>query len=502
MEQLSGLDASFLAFESPTQTGHVASLAIYDQPESAEDSVFPELCRALGARIAGIPALRQRLVTVPFALDRPYWGVDPSFDLDFHLRHVSVPPPGRDAQLAELVARLHGRPLDRARPLWEMYVIEGLENGRFAIYTKVHHAAFDGMAGIALLTALSDGATLCDEARGPAVDAPLPGTLEMLARGAIGLARRPRRRLASGVRTAVAALRGGSVGGIATASGVLPFVHSVGLGRIPGLYRALGLETGDSGEEACALPATPAPRTPWNRGISMHRRWAPFTLSLDDVKRVRRAFGVTVNDVVLALAAHALRRALETRGALPKDPLIAMVPVSLRTSAEAGGGGNRVSMALTDLATDESDPVERLLRIHRAMDSAKRAHEGIPAAVLQDLGQIGASLIAGPAYRALSRAGLVERMRPVFNVAVSNVPGPRETLTLCGARLNAVYPLSVVAEGQGLNVTVVSYRDRLHFGLTACRDLMPDVAELGRAFAEGLEQLGKRADALSATVER
>jgi diacylglycerol O-acyltransferase len=501
MEQLSGLDASFLALESPTQAGHVGSVAIYSQLESTEDSVFPELCRTLGARIAGIAALRQRLVTVPFALDRPYWAADPDFDLDFHLRHVSVPPPGRDAQLAELIARLHALPLDRTRPLWEMYVIEGLEHGRFALYTKLHHAAFDGLAAVALLRALSDDTVATTpsgvDAPKPA-DATLPGSLEMLARGALGAARRPRRAFLSGVRAALAAARGGSLGGIAIASGILPYAHSAGLGRVPGLYRALERLNGAEDTSHCALPSTPAPRTPWNRAITKHRRWAPFTLSRSDVKQVCRAFGVSVNDVVLALTAHALRRELHLRGSVPAEPLIAMVPASLRAEGDMRSGGNRVYMALTDLATDEIDPVERLQRIHRAMSAAKRTRAAIPSAVLEDLGQIGANLLAGSPARALSRAGLGDRLRPAFNVTVTSVPGPREMLHLCGARLNALYPLSVVAEGQGLSVTVVSYRDRLHFGLTACRELMPDLADLGGGFSEGLELLCKRAEALSA----
>jgi len=502
MKQLSGLDASFLALESPSQAGHVASLAIYDMPECAEDSIFPQLCRALGPRIARLAPLRQRLVTVPFELDLPYWVEDPAFELDYHLRHVSVPPPGRDAQLAELVARLHSQPLDRARPLWEMYVIEGLEHGRFALYTKVHHAAVDGMGGMALVAALADGATPDGVALESASGESVPGVLEMFARGALGAARAPRRAFVRGVRTAAAAARTGNLGGLATASGLLPFAHAAGAGRVPGLYRALGLVRGEAGEKACALPSTPAPRTPWNRAITPHRRWTGFSVSLDEVKRVRRVFGVTVNDVVLALTAHALRRELDGRDALPADPMIAMVPVSLRAASDSAAQGNHVSMALTDLATDEADPVLRLLRIHRAMRAAKRTHDGIPADILQDLGRIGANLVAGPAVRALTRAGFVARMRPPFNVGVSNVPGPREELTLCGARMNALYPLSIVADGQGLNVTVVSYRNRLNFGLTACRALMPELADLGRGFAEGLEQLCKRADALAARVGR
>jgi len=502
MDQLSSLDAAFLALESSTQPAHVASLAIYGVPEGAEDSVFPALCRTLAPRIAALPLLRRRLVEVPFGLDRPYWAEDPRFDLDFHLRHISVPPPGRDPQLAELVARIHGQPLDRTRPLWEMYVIEGLEQNRFAIYTKLHHAAVDEMGAMDLITALADGAPAAESAVAPSgSEARFPGAVEMLARGLLGAARRPRRMLASGLRTAVAAAGGRSFGGLATASGLLALAHSAGLGRVPGLYRALSLEAGERGEESCALPSEPAPHTPWNRGISAHRRWTGATVSIHDVNRVRRAFLVTLNDVVLAITSHALRTYLAERDALPSDPMIAMVPVSLRAEGESRARGNRVAMALSDLATDEADPVARLLRIHRAMAAAKELYEGVPARVLVDLGRIGAYLVAGPAGRALARSGLAERVRPPFNLTVSNVRGPRAELSLGGAPLNALYPLSLVAEGQGLNATVVSYRNRLHFGLTVCRDLVPDVADLARGLGEGLEILCKLADASAATIE-
>jgi diacylglycerol O-acyltransferase len=500
MKQLKPLEASFLALESPTQTGHLASLAIFDTPDSAEDSIFPALCRALAPRIARLARLRQRLVPVPLELDRPYWTEDRAFELDYHLRHAWVPRPGRDAQLGELVARLHGPPLDRARPLWEMYVIEGLEQRRFALYTKVHHAALCGLGPTALLEALADGATPELVAKEPAREARVPGSLEMLARGALGASGKPRRALVRGARLAAAALRGGKLGGIATASGLLPFAHAAGLGRVPGVYRALGLEQAGEGDPSSPLPRTPAPRTPWNRAITSHRRWAGCSVSLADVRRVRRAFGVGANDVVLALVAHALRRELEARKELPDDPLIAMVTVRLDDATDAEARGPQTSMALTDLATDEPDPVLRLLRIHRALRSAERTHEGIPADLVHDLGRMGAQIIAGPASNALSHSGLLERLRPPFSVWVSNVVGPRAPLALAGAPLISLFPLSIVTEGQGLHVSAISYDDELHFGLTACRSLMPELTELGRGFAEGLELLCKRADTRTARV--
>ncbi|MGH2897804.1 MAG: WS/DGAT domain-containing protein, partial [Solirubrobacteraceae bacterium] len=358
---------------------------------------------------------------------------------------------------------------------------------------------FDGMAAMDLIAALADGAPAQSEDEMTGLDSRIPGPLELFARGLLGAARRPRRVLASGLRTVVAAASGRGFGGMATASGLLALAHSAGLGRVPGLYRALSLETGERGDESRALPAAPAPRTPWNRPISAQRRWTGVSVSVHDVNRVRRAFLVSSNDVVLAITAHALRDYLAERDQLPEDPMIAMVPVSIPANGAADARGNALAMALTDLATDESDPVARLTRIHRAMRSAKALYQRVPARVLEDLGRIGASLVAGPAL-ALARSGIARRVRPAFNVTISNLPGPRAQLSLGGAPLNALYPLSVVAQGQGLNVAVVSYRNRLHFGLTVCRDLVPDVADLGRGLGEGLEILCKLADASAATI--
>jgi WS/DGAT/MGAT family acyltransferase len=496
MQQLSGFDATFLALESSNQSGHVASLAVYDAKEMRGNAFYSALRRTLRERIPVLPPLRRRLVDVPFKLDSPYWADDPDLDLDYHLRRSALPSPGTDSHLEALVARLHAQPLDRARPLWEMTVIEGLEGERVGVYTKLHHATVDGMAGIALLQAFSDSAEPVDNAERREPE-PLPGALEMLARGAAGLARRPGRAIKSGLRVAVALTRCGGPRSVAMASGLLPFAHAAGLGRVPAVYSALGLAGGDHPP----LPATPAPRTPWNRKITKHRRWAGATVALDDVHRVRKACGASVNDVVLAIAAHALRTYLDERAKLPADPLIAMVPVSLRSASETAAGGNQVTMTLADLATDEADPVARLLRIHRAMRAARHVHEGVSPTVLTDLGQIGAGLISGRMLEVLARTGLLDRMRPAFNVTISNVPGPRETLSLGGAPMEAVFPVSVVAEGQGLNVTALSYRDRLHFGLTSCRTLVPDLANLARGFKEGLEALRKRVDAFAAQVE-
>jgi WS/DGAT/MGAT family acyltransferase len=494
MEQLNGLDASFLAVESPNQTGHVAGLMFFESDPESSVPMIEAVRRKLAARVAGLAPLRRRLVEVPFGLDRPYWIDDPDFDLDYHLRHIAVPRPGSDEQLAELVARIHARPLDRARPLWEAYVIEGHESGRLALYMKVHHCAVDGVASVELMRALfsDEPAEAVSEQRQPRPE-PVPGSLEMLLRGAAGLARRPRRIVRAGLRAARTAARSRDVGAVGAASGLLPFAHSLGLGRVPGLYRRLGLVGGEDG--APALPETPAPKTPFNRSITPHRRFAWADLSLGALKQVRKAFGVTLNDVVLAVSSHALRAWLERHEALPLDPLIAMVPVSVRVEVKGATGGNRVASVMADLASDEPDPVKRLLRIQRSMNAAKRLHATLPPEVAIEFTQFAAGVLAVQGPRVLARTGMIERLNPIFNVVVSNVPGPREPLFLSGARLVAQYPVSMLVDGQGLNVTVVSYGDALHVGLLACRELIPDLWDLARDLSAGLEALSKAAAA-------
>lgn len=502
MERLNALDASFLELETSDQPTHVASLAVYGPPCGAAAADPGAILDALRERVLAFPALRRRLVEAPFGIDRPSWIDDPAIDLDYHLRRAALPAPGDDAELATLVTRLHARALDRTRPLWEVTVIEGLEGGRVAVYTKLHHAAVDGVTGIALLAALSDEHGAAREALAastPARPRPLPGTLSRLARGVAGRAGRPRERARLALQTASALVATRAVASLATASGLLPFAHAAGAGRVPGLYRWLGLTPTKPGAVA-PIPATPAPRTPWNRAISAHRRFAGASLPLASVKRVREVYGATLNDVVMAVTSHALRRYLDARGALPAEPLLAMVPISLHGRPGASAGGNQVTMALADLATDEADPARRLRRIAGAMEAAKAMHAETPAGVLQALAPIGTSLIGGGAMQALVATGLLDRMTPPFNVTISNVPGPRTKVSLGGAPMQAVFPVSIVAHGQGLNVTLVSYLDRIHVGLVACRELVPDLDELARGFAEGLEILLKRADAHAATV--
>jgi diacylglycerol O-acyltransferase / wax synthase len=355
VHQLTGLDAAFLALDGPAVYGHVGSVSVLDPSTAPEPLTLDRLTRLIESRLHLVPPFRRRLVHVPFGLDQPYWIEDPDFDIEFHVRELALPAPGDDAQLARQAARLHARPLDRSRPLWESYLIHGLQGGRVALYTKVHHAAIDGVSGNDLLVALldlsPDGRDLgevpdweCDER---------PGALHMLSRSAVSWAANPVR----AARLSVDMLR------------TLPaLASSPARPELPLVDRLLPRR----GRNA-VMPAPPlrAPSTPFNKNISPHRRWAFCSLSLADAKAVKNAAGGTVNDVVMAICAGAMRTWLQQHDALPASPLVAAVPVSVRTEDQKGTHGNRVSTMLAPLPTHLEDPVERLHAASEAMRAAK-----------------------------------------------------------------------------------------------------------------------------------
>jgi diacylglycerol O-acyltransferase / wax synthase len=458
MQQLTGLDAAFLALDSPTAYGHVGSVSVLDPPAGGEALTLDRLTELIESRLHLIPPFRRRLVEAPFGLDQPYWIEDPDFDIEFHVRELALPAPGDDRQLAIQAARLHARPLDRHRPLWEAYLIHGLHGGRQALYIKVHHAAIDGVSGNDLLTALMDTSPQPQQAEQPdswRSEAP-PPTTRLLARSAASLATNPVRavRVSAGIVRSLPALAK------SPARPWLPLIDRFVLRRGRGVI----------------LPAPPliAPATPFNKNIGPHRRWAFTSVPLAKVKAIKNAAGVTVNDVVMALCAGALRTWLQKHDALPEGPLVAAVPVSIRTEEQKGAHGNRVSTIIAPLPTHLADPAGRLAAVHEAMRAAKEQHNALPAELLTDIAQFSMPALANQAYRLASRLRLLERVPP-FNLFISNVPGPTVDLYLCGERLDGVYPLSAIADGQGLNLTVLGSNGKLNFGALADRDLVPDV---------------------------
>jgi WS/DGAT/MGAT family acyltransferase len=312
----------------------------------------------------------------------------------------------------------------------------------------------------------------------------VPPASEMLTRGITSLALSPGRTARTLYRTARTLWESNeALGAVA---------RSVGLDRMPlagGWLRSRGPEV-----DADPIPQTPAPRTPWNRSITLHRRFAFFSLPLADFKLVKSAFGTTLNDAVMAVSGSALRRYLEDRGALPSEPLKAMVPVSVRTESQKQEFTNRVTQVVSELATEVADPVVRLRRIHKAMKEAKRMQQATPATLLTDWTEVPTPALLAQAARIAARTKVMDRLNPPFNVVISNVPGPRESLYCGGCEMQTYFPVSAVADGQGRNITVTSYRDHLDFGLIACRELVPDVWRFRDLFAEGLEELVKAAE--------
>ncbi|MGD9996332.1 MAG: wax ester/triacylglycerol synthase family O-acyltransferase [Ilumatobacteraceae bacterium] len=490
MRQLSGIDVSFLNMETPSTFGHVSSLNIYDPTGVPGGAGLDATKRLVLERIDQLAPFRRRLVEVPLGLDLPYWIEDPAFDIDFHVRHHAVPPPGSPEQLADVVSRIVARPLDRARPLWELYVIEGVDGGRLiAQLTKVHHAAIDGAAGASMLAAILDVDPDVRPAAEPAVWVPdeVPTDEQLLRMTMLEYVRRPEKFVRLSVRTMRELASATHSGGLRALADLVAQPIPGPVGRV--MRARLRAQHGEDPDRAPALPPTQAPRTPWNRPITPHRRFAYTTLSLDDAKVVRRHFGCTFNDVVMAVCSGALRRYLDKHDALPDESLIAMVPVSVRSGAEDDTYQNRVSALLADLATNEPDPVRRLQRVRQSMNAAKGSFAAIPADSLQDFTRFAPPAVAARAMRMYSRLRIADRMHPPFNLVISNVPGPPIPLYSAGARLEHFYPVSALADGQGLNITVQSYNGNLDFGLIACRELVPDLWSITDLLHESLDEL-------------
>jgi diacylglycerol O-acyltransferase / wax synthase len=449
MERLSGLDSAFLSFETPAMHLHVAIAAVIDPSTMAEPYSFEQLRSFITGRLMGDAAFRRRVVQVPLRLNHPVWVEDPDLDLDHHIRRHVLPSPGAAADLTALTGEIVGEPLDRSRPLWEIHVIEGLHDGNVALLGKIHHAAVDGVSGAELFVHLFD--LTPEPAPRPAGrdSAPPP---------------HPERIPSSP-----------ELVGYALWSQMRRTVQLPGLvGRTLGTATHLARRRRDPAAVVGALPLQ-APRTPWSGAITAHRTVAFARVKLSDVRKVRATFGVKVNDVVLALTSSALRRYLVDHHALPADSLVAMVPVSVRTEDEHGRTDNRISGMFVRLHTEIGDVAERLAAIAVATRGAKEDHQAVDAKFLQNWAEHAAPATFALATRLYSQLNIADRHPPLYNLVVSNVPGPDFPLYLDGAELVATYPMGPVSEGAGLNVTVLSYLDNVDFGFLACTEQVPDV---------------------------
>ena len=480
MRQLTSLDAQFLALEDGRTQGHVSALGVFDAETTSGRRLDAALVRELvTARMHLLPTFRWRLAPVPFGLDHPYWVDDGAFDVEYHVQDAALPAPGTQRQLADLVAHLIGRQLDRAHPLWELYVIQGLEDGSVAVLTKMHHAAVDGLSGAEVLSVLLDNsAEGRDLDAAPAVVAErFPSEVEMLGRGLVGMWRQPLRALKAAPTT-------------------LPHLDDVAtLRHVPGVKaiartsrlvkRALPMRSGPALQGNSLV----APQTRFQMRVSAHRRVAFESMSLDDVKLIKNTFGCTVNDVVMAICTTGLRSWLDEHGELPAESLLGFIPVSVRTPEQMGTFGNRVSVMITELPTETADPVQRLRRINESMKSAKVRHKALPASLMQDANHFIPPALLAQAARATSRLAGIRGIKQPVNVAISNVPGSPTPLYLGGAAQRAQYPISAILDGIGLNITVFSYQDSLEFGIVVDRAQLDDPWPLLAAIRAGLDEL-------------
>lgn len=459
MERLSGLDSAFLSMETPSMHLHVAIAAVIDPTTMAAPYSFDQLKAFVAHRLMGEAAFRRRVVEVPFGLNHPIWVEDPHLDLDYHVRRHVLPSPGGPRDLTDLTGALVGVPLDRSRPLWEIHVVEGLHDGNVALIGKIHHAAVDGVSGAELFVHLFDltpdvpvdgasmaSATATADLIAPVAPERIPSDVELVGHALLSQARRT---------VSLPGLLGRTV---RSAS------------QLVGRHR-------DPEAVAGAVPLR-APRTPWSAAITPHRSVAFARVRLSDIRRIRTAFGVKVNDAVLALVTGATRRYLADRDALPTEPLVGMCPVSVRGEDEKGRPDNRVSAMFVHLRTDIDDVTDRVRAIARTTHGAKQDHNAIGAKFLQNWAEHAAPSTFALATRLYSRLNIADRHPPIYNVVVSNVPGPDFPLYLDGARLVATYPMGPIMEGAGLNVTVLSYMDNVDFGFLAGAELVPDVWDL------------------------
>jgi len=468
MQPLDGLDAAFLSLETPTTPLHVGAVIVLDPPEGARSlfspsTRFAQIRRVIAQRLHMVGPLRQRALRVPFGLQHPVWVDDPDFELDDHLSRASLPSPGGRAELDAFVARAMSRPLDPDRPLWEMYVVEGLAGDRAALIAKVHHAILDGVSGASILAAFLD---LNPRPRTIAMPGgqwdpdPLPGNAQLLRYAASTLPQQP--------SLALSALNAG-VEAIADLGMHNRELASRGTSSPPGLFSA--------------------PRTSLNGAVSNRKRFSSLSQPLDDAKLVRRVFGCTVNDVILAGVAGGLRQVLRARGEVVERPLVAMVPVSTRPGGEDAVLGNQVSAMLVSLATDVEDPAQRLSTIAASTRVAKEQEQLHRGRLVGNLAQIAAPGLVARLARAMAGTKIFDRLRPPFNVLVSGVQGPDFGLFCAGSRVAAMFPVGPLTEGVGLNLTIFSYLGELHFGLLACRKLLPELDDLALAIDDALGEL-------------
>tara|TARA_R110002167_G_scaffold15784_10_gene62728 strand:- start:3040 stop:4485 length:1446 start_codon:yes stop_codon:yes gene_type:complete len=461
MEELSGLDASFLYLETPKIPMHIGGVAILEGSLS-----FDDFKQYVADRLHTVDKLTQKLVTVPLSLDRPYWVEDPDFDINLHLHRTALPRPGGWKELRYLASRIFSQQLNRERPLWEFVFVEGIDTiaqvpkGSVALITKVHHAGFDGKSGDDLMSMLFD---ISPTPRAvPAKVAKqiedVPGPIGLMAKSAYNFVTRPT--------------------------------------KLPGLLWDTGKATLKAGYmtriQGIKMPTLPfrAPKTRFNDTVELERVWNSAILDVNRVKALRQAVeGATLNDVILAICAGALRRYLLEKDELPEKPLVAMVPVSTRSEQQKNAMGNQVSAMYIQLATDEEDPIKRLKKIHLNTLIGKLYQDAVDAKSLMGYAELIPFGLAGVAARFYSRAAIAKHHNPFFNVVITNVPGPQIPIYLAGHKLIVNMGTAPIFDGMGLIIPICSYNGVLTISPTSAANLMPDLDDFTRYIRESANEL-------------
>lgn len=468
MDHLSGLDAAFLYLETPQTPMHVGSLHIYELPPGYTGSFVDDVRKHIARRLHLAPVFQRKLLNMPLEFANPVWVLDEEPDLEYHIRSAVLPKPGSREQLDKLVGRLHANLIDRSRPLWEFTVIEGLQTPADAppgtrhvgFYAKVHHASLDGASAIVLANAMLDVTSVPREVRAAA-----------------------QRQTADADTYSVSQLAGAGLrqtaAQVANLGRALPTLARTAVQLLRPARSTAALDAGAVPPRLSMPTHWFGPRTTFNANITNQRGFASVSVPLADAKRVAKAHGVSLNEVVLAICSGALRQNLSDARSLPDAPLLAAVPVSLR---EAGNTqmNTQASMMRISLASDIADPLARLRAIHAASSAAKALTSSMKSVLPTDFPSLGAPWLISGLAALYGRSRLAERMPPIANVTISNVPGSPVPLYLAGAKMLTYYPASIAIHGVGLNITVESYNGSLDFGLTACRKAMPDLANLAR----------------------
>lgn len=468
MQQLTGLDASFLYLETANSPMHIGGISIYD-PSTAPDGVvgFKQILANTLQRAHRVRSFNNVLVEVPLRLDHPYWKSDGPFDPEFHIRHIALPKPGDWRQLCIQASRLHARPLDRARPLWEMYIIEGLDNlegyppGCFAVLSKVHHAAIDGASGVEIAAAIHD---LSPDYKIKDANKPVPNDrdasdIELIWRSQLNNIKMPGR------------------------------VFEVAKNTLPGFAKAVsGLARGR------LKRVTNIPRTRFNTNVSPHRVFDAIEVDLKHIKLIKDAVeNVTVNDVALAICGGALRKYLQSKNELPERSLVAMAPVNIRTKDKQGAAGNQVSQMTVRVASHIEDPIERLIQVNKGTAKAKELTNAIGAKSMTDYAQFVPSTLTASAAKLSSKLGLANRARPSYNCVITNVPGPQVPLYFTGAKMLSTFGIGPAVDGMGLFHALGSYCGRFNIAVSSCREMMPDPAFYAQCLTESFNETLKAA---------